>query len=73
MSMNRRDFVGRSAALAAGGTLGAPGFFIRSAAAQEPGVESSKDSPVRLGVIGLNGRGSPKFWLVQTRPWHCWS
>ena len=68
MSMNRRDFVGRSAALAAGGTLGAPGFFIRSAAAQEPGVEGSTDSTVRLGVIGLNGRGNALMQSFHALP-----
>ena len=57
MSMNRRDFVSRSAASAAVGALGVPTMLTGAASGQESSAGGSLE-PVRLGVVGLNGRGN---------------
>ncbi|MCH2143838.1 MAG: Gfo/Idh/MocA family oxidoreductase [Phycisphaerales bacterium] len=57
MAMNRRDFVGRGAALVAGGGLAVPGLLVGKATGQDPVIPTSSEPPVRLGVVGLNGRG----------------
>jgi predicted dehydrogenase len=56
MSMSRRDFVGRSAASAAVGALGMPTFLAGASGVQSP--EEGIDQPIRIGVVGLNGRGN---------------
>ena len=57
MSMNRRDFVSRSAASAAVGALGVPTMLAGAASSQDSSAGGSLE-PVRLGVVGLNGRGN---------------
>ena len=61
MTISRRGFIGQTSTLAAVGALGVPGILTRTTWAQEgqAAQTSAKALPeIRVGVAGLNGRGS---------------
>ncbi|MDG2029808.1 MAG: Gfo/Idh/MocA family oxidoreductase [Phycisphaerales bacterium] len=66
MSMSRRDFVGRSAASAAVGALGVPTILAGASGVHPQGT--SKEQPVRIGVVGLNGRGGSLLQAFHAQP-----
>ena len=66
MSMNRRDFVGHTAMVTAA-ALGAPAILARTALGQDV-VSTPVDQQVRIGVVGLNGRGNSLMQKFHSLP-----
>ena len=54
---NRRDFLKRSTAAATGLSLAGMGLPVEEAPAQQTAVSDDKET-IRLGFVGLGGRGS---------------